>query len=257
MIVGLEKFKTYFKDYNDFFIIIGGTACSLLYDTAGLEFRTTKDIDIIITITKAKRAEAFLKQFYKFIKDGKYSVFQKDDKYYFYRFIKPQKEDFPELIELFSKEQLKMTELIERKYTSLDKNKNHHLSAIIIENDYYNLITKNIVNINDMSVANPLVLIFLKAIAWNDLKMKKENGKKNIDSKEIKKHRNDIVRINEILTSENKLYITPKLYDKVINILKKIEESFTDVDIRNIVGRKKINKNEIFRNIVSKFEINK
>ena len=257
MIKELEKFKSYFKNFNDSFVIIGGTACSLLYENAGSRFRSTKDIDIVVTITELKKSEAFSKQFYKFIKDGKYSKFQKDNKIFYYRFIKPLQEDFPKLIELFSKEQLKTDKSIENNYTSLDKDDNYHLSAIVIENDCYNLISKNVVYINGLPVAKPLVLIFLKTIAWDDLKTIKENGEKNVATKDIRKHRNDIIRINEILTGEDKLYINKELYNRLIIILKRVKESFSDVDIKNIIGRKNFDKSEIFRNIIFKYKIDK
>jgi predicted CopG family antitoxin len=257
MIKELEIFKSYFKYFNDSFVIVGGTACSLLYENTGDKFRSTKDIDIVITITELKKSVAFSKQFYKFIKDGSYSTFQKDDKIFFYRFINPQQEDFPKLIELFSNKQLKKDRSIEINYTSLDKDDNYHLSAIIIENDCYNLISKNVVNINELPVAKPLVLIFLKAIAWDDLKTRKNSGEKNVDTKDIKKHRSDIIRINEILTGEDELYINKELYNRLIMILKRVEESFSDVDIKNIIKRKNFNKSEIFRNIISKYKIDK
>lgn len=139
----------------------------------------------------------------------------------------------------------------------MDKDDNYHLSAIIIENDCYNLISKNVVNINELPVAKPLVLIFLKAIVWDDLKTRKNSGEKNVDTKDIKKHRSDIIRINEILTGEDELYINKELYNRLIMILKRVEESFSDVDIKNIIKRKNFNKSEIFRNIISKYKIDK
>lgn len=50
MVVGLESFKKWFKDYEEQYVIIGGTACSLLMMDEGLDFRATKDLDMVLII---------------------------------------------------------------------------------------------------------------------------------------------------------------------------------------------------------------
>lgn len=50
MVNGLDIFAERFKDYSDNFIIVGGTACSLAMNDAGINFRATNDIDMINTI---------------------------------------------------------------------------------------------------------------------------------------------------------------------------------------------------------------
>ena len=46
MVNGLDIFAERFKDYSDNFIIVGGTACSLAMNDAGINFRATNDIEI-------------------------------------------------------------------------------------------------------------------------------------------------------------------------------------------------------------------
>ena len=43
MVRGLDTFRTWFKDYSDNYIIIGGTACDAALSDAGLTARATKD----------------------------------------------------------------------------------------------------------------------------------------------------------------------------------------------------------------------
>lgn len=45
MVTGIEKFREHFAQHEDHYAIIGGAACDLLFDAAGLPFRATKDID--------------------------------------------------------------------------------------------------------------------------------------------------------------------------------------------------------------------
>ncbi|MDR1975027.1 MAG: hypothetical protein LBQ31_10250 [Bacteroidales bacterium] len=75
MVRGIEKFKEYFAEYKNNYIIIGGTACDILEENVGQQPRATKDIDIIL-IVEALTSE-FVRQFWKFIKAGNYETRQK------------------------------------------------------------------------------------------------------------------------------------------------------------------------------------
>mgnify|MGYP004589918467 CR=1 FL=1 len=44
--IGSEKFKCHFKGFEDYYVIIGGTACTVLFENYGESFRATKDIDM-------------------------------------------------------------------------------------------------------------------------------------------------------------------------------------------------------------------
>ena len=77
MVRGLEKFKEYFKDYSENYIIIGGTACDVIIDNAGSEARATKDIDIIL-IVEALTKE-FVQKFWLFINNGDYEQREKSE----------------------------------------------------------------------------------------------------------------------------------------------------------------------------------
>ena len=50
MVVGLDTFSTHFKDFQDSYIIIGGTACDIIIEEAGFVPRATDDIDIILIV---------------------------------------------------------------------------------------------------------------------------------------------------------------------------------------------------------------
>ena len=50
MVRGIESFRDWFHDYKDQYVIIGGTACDLLMREEGLDFRATKDIDMVLII---------------------------------------------------------------------------------------------------------------------------------------------------------------------------------------------------------------
>ena len=61
LVNGINSFKDYFKDYSDKYVIIGGCACDLLSGEAGVDFRITKDIDMVL-IVEALNSD-FVKKF--------------------------------------------------------------------------------------------------------------------------------------------------------------------------------------------------
>ena len=70
MVNGIELFREHFSDYKDQYTIIGGFACDLLMTDAGLNFRKTVDIDMVI-IVEALTTE-FAEAFWRFISKGGY-----------------------------------------------------------------------------------------------------------------------------------------------------------------------------------------
>lgn len=56
MVTGIESFKERFRKFEDQYVIIGGTACDILMSEEGLDFRATKDIDLVL-IVEALSAE--------------------------------------------------------------------------------------------------------------------------------------------------------------------------------------------------------
>jgi hypothetical protein len=47
---GLDVFRSWFSSHADEFVLIGGTAATLALEEAGLEFRATKDLDIVLHV---------------------------------------------------------------------------------------------------------------------------------------------------------------------------------------------------------------
>lgn len=50
MVTGIDKFREYFRDFSDHYIIIGGTARDYAVSEAGFTPKGTKDIDIVLII---------------------------------------------------------------------------------------------------------------------------------------------------------------------------------------------------------------
>lgn len=200
MVKGLDKFKDFFKECSGNYLLIGGAACDRQMKNAGLEFRATKDLDIVL-IVEALTTD-FITKFWEFIKEGDYEIQEKSSgKKIYYRFKKPAYDSFPWQLELFSRK----PEIISDKNTRLtpiplDEDISS-LSAILLNDEYYNFTLEHAEVIDDVSLASTPALICLKASAYLDLKKRKEIGE-SVDNKDIRKHRNDIIRLAAILADE-------------------------------------------------------
>jgi hypothetical protein len=68
VVSGIDSFRERFKDYTDYYTIIGGTACDILLTEADLPFRATKDID---DDTSSLSAILLNDDFYEFMMSGR------------------------------------------------------------------------------------------------------------------------------------------------------------------------------------------
>jgi len=250
MVRGLDLFRDYFKDYTDKYILIGGTACDLAMENMGLNFRATKDLDIVL-ILEALDVK-FANAFWNFIKEGHYKNRQKSTgKKLFYRFYDPKKEAFPYMIELFSRKPHVFELPHESHLTPIPlKEEISSLSAILMDNDYYDFIKNGKKITNDVSIISQEYLIPLKSRAWLDLCKLKSLGKA-IDRKDIKKHKNDVFRLYQILSMDTDIVLPQSITNDMRMFLEKISDEPPDLKnlgIRNtslaevIDNRKKIYK---------------
>jgi hypothetical protein len=202
MVKGLEIFREHFRNYSDRYVLIGGAACDIAMTGAGLDFRATKDLDIVLYL-EALDAE-FVRAFWEFVRAGGYQVQEKSTgEKQFYRFQKPTNADYPYMLELFSREPdvLQVAEGSHLTPLPLEEDVSS-LSAILLDNDYYDFIRTGRQEFDGLPMVGAPQLIALKARAWLDLTEREKNGEK-IDSKTIKKHKNDVFRLYQILDPDN------------------------------------------------------
>lgn len=94
MVNGLDLFREHFRAYADRYVLIGGTACDLAMREAGIEFRATKDFDMVLCIEVLDKA--FVQAFWKFVGSGTYQRHEKSARtQQHYRFQKPQASGYP------------------------------------------------------------------------------------------------------------------------------------------------------------------
>ena len=210
MVNGLDRFQSHFSDYTDRYVLIGGTASSIAMEELGGSFRATKDLDIVLCVESLDRA--FAEAFWEFIRAGGYENRQKSTgKRLFYRFYAPNQAGFPEMLELFARvpDALDLPEDATLTPIPVDDEVSS-LSAILMDDAYYTFVMERRVVIHGLPVIKADALIPLKARAYVDLMDRRERGDA-IDSKNIRKHKNDIVRLFTILERADTIPLTESL----------------------------------------------
>ena len=254
MVRGLDFFREYFAGHIDQFVLIGGTAATLAMEEAGLEFRATKDLDIVLHV-EALRPE-FSEAFWNFIEAGRYEIRQASDtgKPVFYRFQKPADERFPAMLELFCRapDGIKLAEGSHLTPIPIDEAA-ASLSAILLDDAYYEFILEGRREVDGLPWVGEDRLIPLKAIAWLDLGDRKAKGEK-VDSRDIRKHAIDVLRLSQLLAPEVRIPVVAKISEDLNRFLDGIQAD-QSIDPKSI----KINNSvaEIVERIAQSYQLDR
>lgn len=232
MVKGLEIFKNYFSNFPEQYVLIGGTACNILMNNVGLEFRSTKDLDIVLCV-EALNVE-FVTLFWQFIKSGDYKHQQKSTgKDIFYRFYSPNNPEFPVMLELFSRRPDTIKLGPDSHLTPIPVHESlMSLSAILLDNDYYHFIHAGKREYDGLPVVDAVYLIPLKARAWLDLQDRKNEGAE-IDDKNIRKHKNDILRLSQLLAPNQTLPLSEFIKKDMQDFLVCLQTE-DSIDLKNL-----------------------
>jgi hypothetical protein len=205
MVEGLAVFRDRFRGLDDCYVLIGGTACDLWMGERALDFRATKDLDMVLVV-EALRPE-FFKVFWRFVKDAGYEGFGGgQEPRNFYRFKKPAQAGFPWMIELFSRRALDLPADVRLSPVPAGEDLSS-LSAILLDDDYYRLVLDSRTTIDGISTVPAGCLIALKARAWLDLSNRKAAGEVDVAEADIKKHRNDVFRLLVTLAPADRVQV--------------------------------------------------
>lgn len=229
MVTGIDSFREWFKGYEDHYVIIGGTACDILMSEGGLSFRATKDIDMVL-IVEAIDYE-FGKKIWDYIKEAGYRSCNKSTgNPQFYRFSYPRSDKYPAMIELFARKLdiIKLPEDAVLTPLPLDDELSS-LSAILLDEDYYDFMKNGRVIVDGVSVLEPMHIIPFKAKAWLDLTNRKNNGK-HVDSKNIRKHKNDVFRLSDLVDVDAKIPVSKSVYEDIFDFINRMHDEQIDVN---------------------------
>ena len=219
MVKGLDVFRAWFADDPDQYILIGGTAATLAMEEAGLDFRATKDLDVVLHVEAL--TPAFGASFWRFIEAGGYEIRQASDtgRPAFYRFQKPTDNSFPVMVELFSRAPGSLRPIESGQLTPIPFDAAvSSLSAILLDDAYYAFIVGGRREIDGLPWVGEDRLIPLKAIAWLDLSARREQGEQ-VDARSIRKHANDVLRLSQLLAPATRIPLEAKIADDMRRFL--------------------------------------
>lgn len=154
--------------------------------------------------------------------------------------MRPKSNQYPLMIELFSRKpdiiQLpsyaKLTPLpIEEDLSSL--------SAILLDDNYYTFLKQDKVIVDGIAVLDAAYLIPFKAKAWIDLTNRKANGE-HVDSKNIKKHKNDVFRLSELIDPTEQILTPHVVYRDIQEFIQFMKTENVDIKQLGLVGRTKL-----------------
>ena len=83
------------------------------------------------------------------------------------------------------------------------------LSAILLDDGYYDFIQDSKIDINGIPTVPPEIIVPLKARAWLDLTERRDAGEK-VDRNDIKKHKNDVFRLFQVIEPDKRITL-PKV----------------------------------------------
>ena len=212
MVRGLAIFERWFQGFESQYVLIGGSAAVITMAEAGLPFRGTKDLDIVLHVEVL--TPAFGQRFWEFVHAGGYQQREGNPQQRpcLYRFQKPLDEDFPHTLELFSRVPEGLSYIPPGHLTPIPLDEQaSSLSAILLDDDYYEFVLSGRHHRHGMpSWVGEDRLIPLKAIAWMEMSERVRQGEV-IDSNKINKHLADIVQLSALLRPGQAIALPEKL----------------------------------------------
>jgi hypothetical protein len=187
---GLETFGRYFSSFDECYCLIGGAALSLINEKQGVRSRSTKDLDVVVLLKGD--TPLFVRKLISFVEEGAYQKASVSPNGCSYRFSETEKKEFPEEIELFTKEQ-DIGKSLQGNIQHLSLDAEVSFSSIVLDSVYYDYISANrkkdvITYIDDYAI------VPLKAKAYLENKALYDQKTPNIHEDTYKKHARDIIR---------------------------------------------------------------
>lgn len=239
---GLEKFRDYFLDFKGNYVIIGGTACSIILRDTNTKPRATKDIDMILVVDQM--TPEFGRQFWQFVRDGNYQVRErkriegKDPVPELFRFFQPRNDGFPFQVELLSKQPDILSTPTDFHLTPIPVGEEiSSLSAILMDEEFYHFALEHSITKDDLHVADSIGLICLKIKAYLNLSAQEPPA----HSSDIRKHVSDVFKLMLSGNIMEPVVLSENMKKDVATFVEKMEALMPNEPLQ-----KSIQRNEAF-----------
>ena len=217
VVPGLSSFIDLFEGDLGRYVVIGGIARELIYQSRGSFSNTgTKDIDIVLLAETLDKD--FVSRFLSYVQEAGYENVTKDEKSQMFRYSKPTRTGYPAQIELLSKrpEYLSDVEAIIGKIPICEAE--YSLSAIMLDDAYYQLLSDDEAVTEEFGLRTLSIeyLIVFKMRAYMDLKQKGRKG-------EAAKHRRDVFRLVSLLDPDSQVELPEAIVEDIRSFLTKVD----------------------------------
>lgn len=222
MAIGIDKFSEHFNGFEDQYVVIGGMACDLLMEEAGLDFRLTKDVDIVLIVEAL--TDDFARKFWEFIEMGGYKARRRESgKSEFYRFVDPEEAGYPSMIELFARPENAVDFEYKGHLVQIHLGEEiSSLSAILLNDDYYRFILNGRIVIDSVVVLDAAHIVPLKMKAWLDLQKEITSGR-HVNDRDLRKHRQDVFRLFPVVDTAKPVYVEETIFKEITEFLEKMK----------------------------------
>lgn len=222
MVRGLELFGRHFAAHTDQYVLIGGAAASLVMRQAELEFRATKDLDVVLLVEAL--TPAFGEAFWAFVVAGGYQQQEESlgNKPRLYRFQKPTDPAYPAMVELFSRNPAGFSLAAGSHLTPIPLDEGlASPSAILLDEASYAFIKGGCLVLDGLSCVGAERLVPLKARAWLDLSARKEQGEE-ISTAVIRKHARDVFQLAGLFAPDTRVELPATLAESLAEFLERV-----------------------------------
>lgn len=252
-IVGYKHFADYFSAFRGHYVVIGGIATMFSLEVAGQPSRPTKDIDLVIL---ANPDITFADRLREYVTLGGYEIEgDSGSSSQNFRFRRPKNTAFPFQIEIFSTWPIDLQLHEDQKIIPFSTSPGlKSLSAILMDRDYFMLVRDNVTQNGAVPLLTVDALIPLKVKAFLDLDERRAKGEQ-VDKKEIKKHRNDVLRLSSIL-GDVKRDLPPSVALDLKNFFECPEVlALGDSTIADVTRRRDLSIEQIRRMVLLHFDL--
>lgn len=244
MVRGLELFRDRMQAYKNQYVLIGGAACALLFEESGLDFRPTRDLDVVICIETLDAK--FTDELWAFIRDGGFDLVEHaKDRTALFRFKNPKSEEYPEIIELFTRrpEAISVPKG-QRIIPVMVGEDDASLSAIMLDDAYYAWMQGGGMEVRGVSTLAPEFLMVLKAKACLNLQAARDRGEA-VQQRHIRKHRMDVFRLFSLLPEEFRVELPQVLKEDFAAFLDAVAGETTNMRAVGLAGTQSENISEM------------
>lgn len=221
----LKHFSETLNAHQDKYILIGGNACGLVFESKGQQFRQTQDLDIVLVIEEF--TEDFAKNLWAYLDEGNYQgkkFHQSGTSGNVYRFVISDDSEtldtYPKQIELFSRKPDDV-DLFEKEHrTPIETAEGiSNFSAILVDDDYYSYLRESVISIDTVNTVHHMCLMVLKAKAWIGNKELFAQGK--IKEGDVHKHPFDICRLLALYDDDEDgtQQVLGRIYDDLMTVV--------------------------------------